>query len=54
MIIDIGFHKSFNDYAIFTQHSSCGLMILLVYVDDIITTGDNVTSVVVLKKHLQR
>ncbi|KAK1412979.1 hypothetical protein QVD17_34637 [Tagetes erecta] len=40
-LTEIGFEQSKNDYSLFTKKHNKSLCILLVYVDDIIITGDN-------------
>jgi hypothetical protein len=37
----LGFQASLVDPSLFVQHSSLGVMILLLYVDDIILTGSH-------------
>jgi hypothetical protein len=37
----LGFQTSFADPSLFVQHSSLGVVILLLYVDDIILTGSH-------------
>jgi hypothetical protein len=37
----LGFRTSFADPSLFVQHSSLGVVILLLYVDDIILTGSH-------------
>lgn len=44
--------QSFSDHAFFTCCSLCGLLILLLYVDNMIIVGDDVTFIAALKKHL--
>lgn len=36
-----GFHQSIADYSLFTKRCSAGFTTVLIYVDDIIITGDN-------------
>ena len=46
----LGFQASFADPSLFVQHSSLGVVVLLLYVDDIILTGNHsslLTSVIV-------
>lgn len=40
-----GFDQSKSDYTLFTKHSACSFLTLLVYVDDIILTGDNLAMI---------
>lgn len=53
MVLDDGFIESFSYYAIFT-HSSSRNFTFFTYVDDMIITGDYVSSIADLKKRLQR
>ncbi|CAL1383720.1 unnamed protein product [Linum trigynum] len=40
-LIRFGFNQSFSDYSLFTKKTSQGITIILVYVDDIILSGDD-------------
>jgi hypothetical protein len=40
-LLQSGFRQSVADTSIFLHHSSTGCIVLLLYVDDIILTGDN-------------
>lgn len=54
MVIDISFTESLYGYAPFTCRPSCGLMKNFSFFDDIIITGDDVSFIIALKKHLQQ
>lgn len=47
-----GFTQSRNDYSMFIKHISTSMTILVVYVDDIIITGDDIPFINHLKQHL--
>ena len=47
-----GFIQSKNDYSLFLKGSEHTLVIVIVYVDDIIITGEDVPSILQLKQHL--
>ena len=51
-IIQMGFVQSKSDYSLFTHTQGASFTILLVYVDDILLTGNNVACVYSLKKVL--
>jgi len=40
-LLAFGFHQSKADYSLFTQHTTRGYIAVLVYVDDMLITGDN-------------
>ena len=44
-LVHQGFHQSKNDYSLFTRHQQNILIIVAVYVDDIIITGDCVQQI---------
>lgn len=52
VIETIGFTRSSSDSSLFTHHSAQGYVVLLVYVDDIIVTGDNLAGISKVKAHL--
>lgn len=41
-----------QDYALFTRRTSRGIAILLLYVEDMIISGDNALAISHLKQHL--
>lgn len=47
-----GFIQSKNDYSLFIKHSSKHITILIVYVDDIIITGNDIDTIHDIKMHL--
>ncbi|KAK8957729.1 hypothetical protein KSP39_PZI001285 [Platanthera zijinensis] len=49
---DIGFTRSSADFSLFTRHRPTGTVLLLVYVDDIIITGDDSQGIQTVKVHL--
>ncbi|CAL1409757.1 unnamed protein product [Linum trigynum] len=53
-ILQFGFNQSLSDPSMFTKKSATGLVVLLLYVDDMIITGDDVHGIVELKQGLQK
>ncbi|KAK8946465.1 hypothetical protein KSP39_PZI006353 [Platanthera zijinensis] len=49
---EIGFTRSSADFSLFTRHRSTGTVLLLVYVDDIIITGNDSNGILAVKLHL--
>ncbi|KAK8955072.1 hypothetical protein KSP39_PZI002920 [Platanthera zijinensis] len=49
---EIGFTRSSTDFSLFTRHQATGTVLLLVYVDDIIITGDDSNGIRAVKQHL--
>lgn len=54
VILTAGFIECDTDYAMFTRSSPQGLAILLLYVDDMIITGDDQATIASLQHHLQQ
>ncbi|GJT35936.1 putative RNA-directed DNA polymerase [Tanacetum coccineum] len=52
-LIEHGFKQSKSDYSLFTKSEKGSFIVLLVYVDDIIVTGNNVNSIESFKKFLK-
>ncbi|KAL9249582.1 Retrovirus-related Pol polyprotein from transposon RE1-like protein [Drosera capensis] len=50
----IGFSKSSADSSLFVHRRSQGIVILHLYVDDIIITGDDITGIAKVKSHLSK
>ena len=48
----LGFQHSKNDYSLFTKQEGQSIVILAVYVDDIVVTGNNADEIMVLKGFL--
>jgi len=48
----VGFTRSSADFSLFTRHRTTGTVLLLVYVDDIIITGDDSKGIQEVKQHL--
>ena len=44
-----GFVQSKADYSLFTKHFAFGLTAILVYVDDLVLTGDELTKITSIK-----
>ena len=38
------------DYSLYVMHAEKGIVIVVIYVDDLIVTGDNVNQILMLKK----
>ncbi|GFY82953.1 hypothetical protein Acr_02g0011930 [Actinidia rufa] len=53
-ICDLGFSASAYDSALFTRQSAHGIVLLLLYVDDMIITGDDVHGISELQDFLHR
>ena len=51
-IISLGFSQSSHDSALFYRKSPRGIILLLLYVDDMVITGDDVAGIGVLKSSL--
>lgn len=45
-----GFKRAASDYSLFTKKTNSGIAILIVYVDDIVVTGDDAEAISYLKK----
>ena len=54
VIMVAGFSPSSHDPALFVHISPCGRTLLLLYVDDMLITGDDVEHVFFIKKHLSQ
>ena len=53
-VITFGMHRCSVDHSVFSMSSSKGCVILLVYVDDIIVTGNDVEGIQCLKQFLRK
>ncbi|KAL0356153.1 UNVERIFIED_CONTAM: Retrovirus-related Pol polyprotein from transposon RE1 [Sesamum radiatum] len=51
-LLDFGFVQSPHDYCLFVCNTSDGLLILLVYVDDVLITGPSITQIERVKSYL--
>ena len=51
-ILQAGFYQSPNDTSLYIQHTSQGCTISLLYVDDMILSGNDVVGIATLKSHL--
>ena len=49
-----GFHESFQDHSLFVRTSSQGCVLLLLYVDDMIVTGDDNVGITDTQRYLHR
>lgn len=52
-LLDVGFSQSKADYSLFTLYQGSSFTVVLVYVDDIIITGNDPTSITELKRFLK-
>lgn len=48
-----GFKRAALDYSLFTKKTNSGIASLIVYVDDIVVTGDDAEAISDLKKQLR-
>ncbi|XP_051142787.1 uncharacterized mitochondrial protein AtMg00810-like [Andrographis paniculata] len=53
-LLQLGFTSSDHDSALFLRRGSAGITILLLYVDDMIITGDDASGISELQAHLNR
>jgi len=53
-VLAAGFTERHSDYALFTRSSAQGCAVLLLYVDDMILTGDDRATIASLQQHLRR
>ncbi|KAG9447270.1 hypothetical protein H6P81_013398 [Aristolochia fimbriata] len=51
-IVDFGYTHNSHDSALFTRQSSSGTVLLLLYVDDMMITGDDIQGISDLKRYL--
>ena len=49
-----GFRRNQADHSVFVPHSSSGIVILIVYVNDILLSGSDITSIAETMKYLQQ
>ena len=52
LLKQIGFEQSKVDYSLYVMHTDKGSVIVVIYVDDLIVTRDNVSAIGMLKKQL--
>lgn len=48
-LTSLGFYRSQVDHSVFVKHSDRGMIALVVYVDDIVITGDDGLGIFALK-----
>lgn len=53
-LTSLGFYRSQVDHSVFVIHSARGMIALVVYVDDIVITGDDGLGIFALKADLKR
>ncbi|CAM8932740.1 unnamed protein product [Rhodiola kirilowii] len=53
-LLEFGFHKSMNDYSLFTLVRGTDFIILLVYVDDVILTGTSQSIIDEIKRYIHQ
>ncbi|KAM2944179.1 hypothetical protein COP2_027257 [Malus domestica] len=54
VLINVGFERSNADSSLFVRSGTAGTLVILVYVDDLIITGDNAEEIKELKHSLQQ
>lgn len=54
MVNEAGFRQSSCDHSWFVRYTASGMVILLVYVDNIMKPGDDILGISSLKSHLQK
>src|SRR3954466_15836933 len=52
-LLSIGYTQSMADYAMFRHTTQSGIVILILYVDDMVITGSDSAAISSLKQHLQ-
>jgi hypothetical protein len=50
----MGYKQCNGDHTVFYRHSRCQILVLAVYVDDIIITGDDEREIIQLKENLSK
>ncbi|KAM2321481.1 hypothetical protein ACFXTH_018261 [Malus domestica] len=50
----VGFRQSTADSSLFVRSSSVGKLIVLIYIDDLSVTGDNMSEINALKQYLNK
>ena len=53
-ILQAGFRQSYSDSSLFLRWTPKGYTFLLVYIDDMIISGNNLSGITALKHHLTR
>ena len=53
-MLSMGYHQSRGDHTLFIKHHGDLMTALLVYVDDIVVTGNDITEQVILKQNLAK
>ena len=54
VVLALGFTESSSKYTLFTYRTPRGITLLLLYVDDMVISGDDVDSMLSLKQHLRQ
>ena len=52
MVLGIGFQSSTHDSALFIRRTSVGIVLFLLYVDDMIISGSDASAISEIKQHL--
>ena len=52
VVLAAGFTESSHDYALFTRQTPRNLTLLLLYVDDMVISGDDADTIISLKQRL--
>jgi len=53
-LISLGFHQSSSDYSLFVKSQNSHMTILLVYVDDVVLTGNHLEEINFVKSFLDQ